>query len=376
MNTVDLDWVGEAALNLDADVSRAVGMPAHCYTGEDHFEQEKQTTFLNRWVSIGFASDIPEAGDIVPVAFLGRNLFIVRNQEGAVNVFYNSCTHRGTQLVTGADQRKLIVCPYHAWSFDLDGELRAAPHHETCNKSEFGLRQVKSTVWNDVIFVNFSGTAPELQQVLAPLSERWSDFDFSHLRYGGTMTYEFAANWKLIVENFLECYHVPTVHPRLATYSKFCNRYPIVFDEEFIGQGTHVYRPEVVEAALPRWPDVTGDEEFQAEYVGLFPNTLVGRMPDHVFIWTLTPLSPHRTIERLNFYFIGDKAMGPQFSVDRQATLERWKEVNDEDFDIVQRLHAGSCSTEFPGARFAPEHEQTIHQFHKLAMAESVGRGF
>lgn len=372
MTTVKREnWLGHALKNLDNSIDEAIGMPSASYSSQEFYEREQRSVFHNRWCSIGFANDVPKPGDIHPVDFLGQALIIVHDEDNHIRVFHNFCPHRGTQLVKEACNKKLVVCPYHAWSFELNGSLRQAPGFKKCNKHNFGLKPVRTTIWNDVVFINFSGDAPDLETMISPLESRWKAHDFSILRPSASLIYEFSANWKLIVENFLECYHVPCVHPRLATYSKFADRYPILFADEFIGQGSNAYKPETIKAELPRWPHISGGSEFQAEYVMFFPNTLIGRMPDHVFIWTLNPVSPHETIERLQFYFIGDESMSDHLQTDREATLRRWKEVNDEDHDIVQRLHVGSRSQHFTGARFAATHEETIHQFHKLTLNES-----
>lgn len=369
MKALDPSDLDGALRALDRDTGEAVGMPRGYYTDPAHFEAEQRTLFTERWCSVGFAHEIPESGDMKPVVFAGHPLFLARGEDGVVRAFHNFCPHRGTQLVSACQNRKMVLCPYHAWSFSLSGELVRAPHHDSCDKAQFGLREARSTTWNDVIFVNLSGDAPPLEEELAPLLERWHGFDFSLMRHGGTMTYEFRSNWKLIVENFLECYHVPSVHPNLAQYSKFSDRYSIMFAEKFFGIGSKVYRPGAVIRELPRWPGIHDRREFEAEYIALCPNTLIGRMPDHVFVWMLEPLSPSETIEHLRFYFIGDDAMGEAYAQERTATLERWKEVNDEDHDIVQRLYSGHESPVFPGARFAPSHEETIHAFHRLTLS-------
>ena len=284
------------------DIREVCGLSPNIYVDQTAFEAEKRTVFQDRWCSIGFESDILSPGDLKPIEFLGQPLLLARTFDGDVKVYHNACPHRGTHLISEECNKKLIVCPYHAWSFELNGNLRKAPHYEQADPATFSLKPVRSHVWAGTVFINFSGKAEPFEKILEPLVSRWREHDFSLLQPGGELTYDFASNWKLIAENFLECYHVPSVHPRLAQYSKFSDRYPIHFAEEYIGQGSRRYQPSVTKKELPRWPNVSVEQEFQAEYVALFPNTLIGRMPDHVFVWSLEPLSPARTIEHLRFF--------------------------------------------------------------------------
>lgn len=348
------------------DIHEVRGLSSKAYVDQTIFEAEKKTIFWKRWCSIDFETSIPNSGDLKPIEFLGQPLLIARTFDGEVKVFHNACPHRGTQLISENCNKKLIVCPYHSWSFELNGKLRKAPHYEQADPATFSLKPVRTHVWAGTIFVNLSGNAEPFSTVLEPLTNRWYGHDFSLLQPGGALTYDFVSNWKLIAENFLECYHVPSVHPKLAQYSKFSDRYPINFDEEYIGQGSHRYRPSVTTKELPRWPNVSPEQEFQAEYVVIFPNTLIGRMPDHVFVWSLEPLSPKHTIEHLRFFFIGKAVMGEDFEEDRAACLKRWAEVNNEDHDIIQRLYQGHKSSSFLGAKFVPGHEETIYAFQKL----------
>lgn len=341
------------------------------YIDPEYFVEEKKTIFNDKWCSIGFEHQIPKAGDLLPIEFCGLPLLLVRGKDQEVRVFHNTCPHRGTQLISKKSNNEIILCPYHSWSFQLSGTLIRAPHSIDVDIEKFALKKIKSHTWAGTIFINFSATQAPFLDTISPLLGRWRDYDLNHLKFGGGLTYDFKSNWKLIVENFLESYHVPSVHPKLAKYSNFLDRYPIGFSDEFFGQGSREYKPAIVNKELPRWPGVVGDQEYQAEYVSLFPNTLIGRMPDHFFVWSLDPLKIDRTVEHLSFYFLGDEAMEPNYKADRENCIALWKEVNDEDFDIVQRLYIGHKSPGFDGAKFVSEHEKPICGFHKL-MSESL----
>lgn len=362
-STLTSDRIRERA---NKSTSQAIGIPSAAYTAEDALALERQTIFFDRWCAIASTSEVPVAGDVKSLIFAGAPLILVRDTDENIRVHHNICPHRGTQLVDGEQNCSKIVCPYHAWSFNLNGRLSRAPHYPGASVEDFSLNTVRSHVWCNTVFINLSGHAPAFEETVSPLLERWSDYDLSHLVHGETLVYDFKANWKLICENFLEAYHVPSVHPNLAGYSKPGDRYQVFFGEEFIGQGSSTYAPVPVERELPRWPGIKGDREFEAEYVALFPNTLIGRMPDHVFVWHLIPVTPEHTIEVLNFYFITENAMADCYTADRDATLRRWQDVNDEDSSVIHKIHQGMRSPFFEGARFAPGYEETVLAFQKL----------
>jgi len=151
-------------------VDRAKGLPNEHYISKDVFDEEKRSVLFKNWAGIGFGKDIPEPGDAKPIDFLGMPLLMVRNREGAIGVFQNTCRHRGMILIEKATRiRATIRCPYHSWCYDLNGALRATPHvggpgrnsHECIDRDALGLFRIRTYVWQDVIFVNISGDAPE-----------------------------------------------------------------------------------------------------------------------------------------------------------------------------------------------------------------------
>ena len=164
-----------------APVSRAKGLPNEHYVSEEVFQHEKRDVLFNNWSGIGFGKDVPEVGDARPVDFLGMPLLIVRDRDGSIGVFQNTCRHRGMILVEEPTQiRGAIRCPYHSWCYALNGDLRSTPHvggpgqntHADIKRDELGLYRIRTHVWRDVVFVNVSGTAPEFTDYAADLIER------------------------------------------------------------------------------------------------------------------------------------------------------------------------------------------------------------
>ena len=244
---------GSSLQDVLVPVSKAKGLPNEHYVSEDMFQREKNDVLFKNWSGIGFGKDVPESGDAKPVDFLGMPLLIVRDKDGSIGVFQNTCRHRGMILVEEPTRiRGAIRCPYHSWCYALNGDLRSTPHvggpghntHDDIKREELGLFRIRSYVWRDVVFVNVSGDAEEFTDYAADLIERWKEFD-QPLRPGGTASsfkLDVNCNWKLAVENFCESYHLPWVHPGLNSYSRLEDHYHIEKPQAFSGQGTLVYR--------------------------------------------------------------------------------------------------------------------------------------
>jgi choline monooxygenase len=297
-------------------IADATGLPNCAYTDPELFAFDRDEVLGRTWAAIGFASEVPAPGCVKPVDFMGIPLLIVRDKQGEVRVFHNVCSHRGLHLVGEAAQlRTVIRCPYHSWSYEFDGRLVSTPHiggvdTHTCDgfdKDLHGLRPVRFAVWMDIVFVNLSGTAGEFTDYVAPLEDRWAEFigaqdrqDIVPAANGSRLTLEVACNWKLAVENFCEAYHLPWVHPDLNSYSPLDQHYGITDGDGISGQGT--YRYDLASVAGTRLPKIEGwpqDKLSRAEYIALYPNTLLGLQADHVYAVIIQPLSADRSTEKM-----------------------------------------------------------------------------
>lgn len=377
---IETDDVVRSVVTAEADPSEMTEfavLPKEAYTSEEYLAAENRRLFSMSWMFATFVRHVAEPGDVVPANIQGVPIFIVRGEDGRLRAFHNVCSHRGSQLVCEPQrERKTIVCPYHAWTYTLDGELSWTKHFAGVNatdlpdrqQNKLGLKEVAVAEWLDFVFVNFSAMPESFTEATAELAERWSEYDLSVMTYSTSLRYEFEANWKLIVENFLESYHVPFIHKTLNTYSPFSERYQIKLSDRLMGIGTGRYQPDSIHGMrLPTWPMRNGEETVRAEYFSVYPTFLIGVMPDHLFAWVLEPISAGRTIEHLHFYFVGEEgAESEDFAPHRAQTLENWKQVNDEDWDIIQRMHAGMKSPAFPHPLLSRHMERNINAFQTL----------
>ena len=358
-------------------VNAALGLPNAYYISDAHHQAEKERVFFANWAAIGFGKDIPKAGDAMPIEFLGVPLLAVRDTDGAINVFQNTCRHRGMILVAEkTSTRGVVRCPYHSWCYDLKGALKTTPHvggpganvHADIKRDELSLWRVRSHVWRDVIFVNISGTAPAFTEYAASLIERWSEFD-RELHCSGddsTFALEIRGNWKLAVENYCESYHLPWVHPGLNSYSKLSDHYHIEEPGKYSGQGTRVYQPPIDEHGT-RFTDFAGLSEKWAqagEYIALYPNVLFGVHRDHVYAIILEPKAIDRTVETIAIYYADEEMCAPQWSAMRANNTTMWEAVFVEDVFVVEGMQKGRSGPMFDGGKFSPVMDSPTHVFH------------
>ncbi len=369
-------------------VNVAKGLPNAHYVSDTVFEEEKQAVLFKNWSGIGFASDVPEAADAMPVNFLGVPLLIVRDRDGSVNVFQNVCRHRGMTLVSEAQKiRGTIRCPYHSWCYALNGELKSTPHvggpgfntHDDIDRDELGLFRVRSYVWHDVVFVNISGDAPEFEDVHQDLMSRWADFE-KPMYYNAVdsgITLDLACNWKLAVENYCESYHLPWVHPGLNSYSRLEDHYNVVELGRYSGQGSHVYTQLKRDdgSTLPDFPNLPDKWAKTGEWITVYPNVLLGVQRDHTFALVLEPVTKERTIEHIKLFYASQDAVGDVYADMRARNAALWGDVFKEDIFVVEGMQKGRHAPMFDGGKFSPVMDGPTHCFHHwVASQVSVNR--
>lgn len=363
-------------------LAQAQGMPNAVYDDPALFEFERDHILGKTWAGLAFESELPKKGYAKPVDFMGLPLLLMRNKSGEINVFHNVCSHRGMILFT---EETAIVgavrCPYHSWTYDLEGNLKGTPHiggvgvHkvEGFDCSEHNLRSVRSARWNGIVFINLSADAPEFTDFIAPLEARWAAFTgkggLSQLRVapsGSNLELTVKANWKLAVENYCEAYHLPWVHPGLNSYSPLDQHYNIVLNQDMSGQGSLNYSfADVAGAALPQFADWPQEKIRHAEYISLYPNVLLGVQADHFFSIILQPQANNQTLEKLELSYVGEDACSEAFAANREAVLAGWRTVFEEDIFAVEGMQNGRKSPAFAGGVFSPVLDDPTHHFHR-----------
>ena len=330
---------------VNKPIEKAQGLPNECYTSEKYMMIERERVFQDKWTVIGIGSSVPNPGDALPYNLLGIPLIILRDKERKIRVFHNVCSHRGHKLLDKpCSLKNLLRCPYHSWSYDLEGKLVATPHigglniHESekFEKSKSNLKEVRSKIWMDIIFININNNEIEFDEYVRPLEDRWLKFiskdDQNSLIYSrdyGYFNLDVKSNWKFAIENYCESYHLPWIHPELNKVSNISDHYHIQgLPNRYAGQGSNKYEQPLKGnksfANFSNWP-----KEFSknSEYIALFPNVMIGLHIDHFYVFWLEPISVNETKEHLAMYYVGEEsANGKEFENMRKENSRFWKE--------------------------------------------------
>ncbi|MDA9695386.1 Rieske 2Fe-2S domain-containing protein [Candidatus Pelagibacter sp.] len=365
-------------------IEKAHGLPNECYLNNDYLEFEKEKIFKNNWTMIGVASSVPNPGDAKPFNLLGIPILIVRNKENKVKVFHNVCSHRGFKLVDQECKLKNVIrCPYHSWSYDFNGKLTITPHigglgkHEVdgFDKNNSNLKEIKSNIWMDLIFININSNAKSFEDFIKPLEERWSKFiskkDQKLIRHSsdnGYFNMIVNSNWKFAIENYCESYHLPWIHPELNKVSNISDHYHIEDENlNFSGQGSNKYSQQfdgnIKFKCFPNWPTELSEK---SEYVSLYPNVMLGIHIDHFYAFWLEPISNNQTKEHFELYYVGDdSASSVEFKDMREKNFAFWQEVMNEDITAIEGMQNGRSSPAYNGGNFSPVMDTPTLMFHK-----------
>ena len=350
----------------------ATGLPNIAYNSEPFLELERRRLFARTWVFAGFDFQIPEPGDAMPVNPFGVPLILLRDHDGEIRCFQNVCRHRGVQLLDKpCEGAKLLTCPYHAWSYHLDGSNAQRPHFEAPHRHaadpSLSLFPVRIGQWWNMIFVNVDGNAPAFDEHIAPFARQFADYDFSSLRHGHMIPWEFDSNWKLVQENYIEPYHVFSCHPALEALTPTTD-HEFGYDEHVCINGARFDEIDLERGAdLPLIPGLTNQQKHQGIYIHLFPNVDIGVYPTHIHVLAVWPVAPDSTREEIHLFF-PDVALGPEFEAGRQTVIDGWYELNGEDVDVVERLQKGRACTAYDGGVLSPHWDTVTNHFARLVV--------
>jgi len=282
----------EVVSQLDGDIAAVRGLPNEAFTSPEYFELERKLLFARTWTLAGLASAMPDPGDVRPVEVAGRPLILTRDRGGAIRAFHNVCPHRGARLVVeDLDGAAMMTCPYHAWTYAMDGRLKARPHfhkpdcHDSAGDGDVTLFPVACETWHDWVFVNLDGKAEPFADHIAPV-EVWFDGNpFEPLRCTEHRTYDFVCNWKLAVENYCDFYHVFMVHPTLhQTMAKDARKSMLTMGRHLMNE--YWFETEGLGTAgdksgygMRQVPGLAPDNANRSCYSAIFPNVAVNAYP-------------------------------------------------------------------------------------------------
>ena len=346
------------------------GLPSKSYTDNEFWEKECNTVLSNGWLFVGFVHELSKSGDVLPVFIAEKPILLVNNENNKITAFHNVCSHRCLKLVNEKKNvGKLIRCPYHSWSYDLEGNLRSAPHIGGSNQHKLkgfnfknhGLKPIRIHIWNDWIFINLNGKAKKFEEYAKPLFSKFKNIDFDKLTYVATLDFgKINTNWKFLIENFIEPYHVQFVH-KTTTNQPLKDHYTIV-DGICYGSGVNVKQEDNKNAnAL----------SVSSKYLSLFPNFIIGSYyPNQIGVYLNVPISPSITSQKRIIYTTDGTVMTKKES---NITKKIWWNVHKEDHEICERLQEGRFSpASNEGGLLSPYWEKGVQVFQKLIIQETM----
>ncbi len=338
-------------------------LPQRYFVSPEICEAEQEKIFSRQWVLVGHQSQIAQAGDFFVPEVAGESLIVARDKNGAIRGFYNVCRHRGTRLCeeqTG--HSAAIQCPYHAWTYGLDGRLIGSSHMDEVpgfDRSDYSLHPVNLGVWEGFIFVNLADDSMPLEEWFASLAGKFAHWNLPRLRSAKRVEYDVKANWKLMFENYSECYHCPGVHPMLSKVSPYDSAENDLTEGPFLGGFMKINKGESLtmsgEAcamAIDRPPSqssgVAGEDGERVFYYSIFPNMLLSMHPDYVMVHQLWPQSPERTLILCDWFFHPDAFSRDDFKP--EDAIEFWDVTNKQDWHVCELSQQGIASRAYePG---------------------------
>lgn len=369
------------------------------YTSPEFLALEQERVFGTGWVAVGCTADVAAPGACLVVEVAGRSVIVTRDRDGALRAFHNVCRHRATALLppgaghVGRGDR--IRCPYHSWAYDLDGACLGTPLFEgsdvpagqepvfdtaparAFDRADHGLLPVAVDSWGFLLVVSLDPDPGPLAEQLGDLPQRFASYDLERWVPQRRRTYEVAANWKLVGENFMEYYHLPWVHPELSRVSRFSDHYRWQGPGMYTGMCT---TPVSRNSDAGGWDGLrpvgglTGEDADSGRFVWLFPSTALSVLPNHAFVLFTRPVAPGRTVETAVLLAHPDSLDDPDHEAGLDALAEFWDLVNRQDLEIVERVQQGIANPAYRGGRLCYRFEEPLHRFQNMVVDRVVGR--
>src|SRR3989442_659396 len=349
-------------LHIDSDISRAWSIPAGFYADPAVFELEKEKIFARTWQVVGHRSQVANVGDFFTTELLGEPLLLVRGAQSELRGFYNVCRHRAGPPAEGCGSRKLFRCGYHGWTYGLDGKLIRAPEFEGVQEfrpEEFTLAPVRAEEWSNLIFVNLDPDAEPLRKSLGELPKQAERFGFERMKRFERRTYDMKCNWKTYVDNYLEGYHLPSVHPGLNRELDY-NAYTVEPYERHVRQFSPIRGAQPGDATPRRYQESA--ENLTTDYFWIFPNWMLNCYPDHVSLNLVLPLETERSLAIFEWY-LPEKDLGSRTAKD---SVNFSDQIKIEDVAICETVQKNLRSRSYSRGRYSVKQEKGVHAFHRM----------
>jgi len=341
-------------------IERAWTPPSSWYVAPEFYELERRAVFARSWQPVARLVQVANTGDYVAGCLASEPWLVVRDGDGELRGFHNTCRHKGREVVTGTGNAQKLVCGYHAWTYDLDGRLRTAPRVagiQDFDRELMSLRPLRVEAWGPWVFINGDTNASPLANSVGELDDRLRATSWGDLRLVGRRSWTIGCNWKVYIDNYLDGgYHIPHMHPTLDAQISMESYRTELFDEVSIQSCSPSSSSDDRLDFAPE--DRIGDG---AIYAFLFPNFMLNRYGPCLDTNHVVPCGPNQCQVHYEFYFAGDAS--ERFvatSMDQADVTQR------EDIEICQSVQRGLGSSSYDRGRYAPRVEHAEHHFHCL----------
>jgi choline monooxygenase len=358
------------SLHIEQDVSRAWTLPAEFYFDADVFAAEKGMIFSRTWQVVGHRDQVKNAGDYFTTELVGEPLIIVRGGDGKLRGFYNVCRHRAGPPAEGCGSRKLFRCGYHGWTYGLDGALLCATEIdgvEGFRPEDFALVPLRVEEFFNFIFVNLDPGAQPLRGSLGGLTQQIERVPITGMKLFERRSYEMNCNWKTYVDNYLEGYHLPSVHPGLNRELDY-NAYVVEACAGHVRQFSPIRGAQPGDTGPRRYQEAR--EDLTTDYFWIFPNWMLNCYPDNVSLNIVLPVAPERSVAIFEWY-LPEK---DHSSSAAKASVEFSEQIQIEDVTICEKVQKNLRSRSYSRGRFSVKQERGVHAFHRM-YAETMKKG-
>lgn len=345
-------------------------LPQEAYNSPEVFQWDLENLWAASWICVGRTDDLAKPGDQKAVRIAGDGILLTRADDGRVRGFFNVCRHRGHELLApdACAHARTIRCPYHGWTYALDGELKAAPRSGDIpgfDPVAHGLSPARTEVWHGWVFVNATGDAPPLAEWLGELDGLVAPFEPERLRQGASKSYDVAANWKLVHENYHECYHCPNIHPELCKVTPHESGKNMSRPGAWIG-GRMDLMPSAVTMSLDGHSDgiplrgLAGEQLRRVDYYGIVPNLFLSLHPDYVLAHRVEPVAANQIRIECVWLFPPEALESTPFSA--KYAFDFWDLTNLQDWRALEAVQRGVSSRGYIPGPLAQK-EDAVYQF-------------
>ena len=336
-------------------------LPRKFYIEPDNLNQEFKKIFHNNWICIGRSSDLSIKGQYITIQIGNESVIILKSENDKTRAFYNVCRHRGTRICNKNEGKfsKTVQCPYHGWTYDLNGKLIGSPHMEEAkdfNKIDYPLFPIKTKIWQGFLFINLSENTTNFNETFEPINNFLHSWDLNKLIVLDKKRYSVNCNWKLIIQNYCECYHCPMIHPQLAEIHNYMGGRNNLYSGPFLGgyMNFNSGKESITTSGkycCPTLKGVKGKDLNRVYYYSLFPNMLLSLHPEYVMYHTVWPNGPDKCFVDCSWLFLKESADKYKDSI--FEAIDFWDETNKQDWEICEYSQLGINSKKYSPAPYS-----------------------